>query len=162
MISPKYLDEFENQNSVDVVGYVEDRFERFQSHLKKELNLRDYLFKAMRERKLDNKDVYHKGSISKSTYSKILNGTKKHQPTRETMAQLVIGLKLSLEEAEEMYNSAGYHLGTNEFIDKAIRFFIFERIYDVDALNDILMYYGFPPLGEKENIKVSYQDTAIF
>lgn len=85
--------------------------------------------------------------ISKYTMSKLVNGITR--PSRDTLAALAIGLKLNQQEAEEMYNQVGYHLGNMDIVDQAVKFFISEKIYDIDIVNYCLYCHGLEPLGEK-------------
>ena len=132
---------------VDVVSY-NDKFERFDKRLNKDLTCREYLNKLMNERHLEGVDVYRRAEVSKGTFSKIMNYSKNHNPKRETIAQLALGLKLNLDEAQKLYNSAGYYLGTSNFLDRVIIFFLTERIYDIFEVNELLLYYGYQGLGD--------------
>ena len=85
--------------------------------------------------------------ISKYTMSKLMNG--RSVPSKDTLAALAIGMKLSGYEAEELYNFVGYHLGDTDFVDRVVKFFIAEKNYDIDEVNYCLFYYGYPPLGER-------------
>lgn len=94
-------------------------------------------------------DAYHASGISKSTFSKIMNVKNPHQPSKGTVAALSIGLRLNLDEAQKLYNVAGYYLGYFDLIDKIIRFFIEKQIYDINEVNYCLLHYDLPPLGER-------------
>ncbi len=92
--------------------------------------------------------VYKASGISKYTFSRIMSYRSEHKPSRETVAALTIGLRLDLEEAQTLYHAAGFHLGTSEFLDRVIRFFIREGRYDIEEVNYCLDYYNYPLLGE--------------
>ena len=85
--------------------------------------------------------------ISRYTMSKVVNGISR--PSKDSLAALAIGLKLTLQEAEELCNQVGYHLGDMDLVDRAVRFFIGEKIYDIDMVNYCLYSLGIEPLGEK-------------
>ena len=85
--------------------------------------------------------------ISRYTMSKVINGISR--PSKDSLAALAIGLKLTLQEAEELCNQVGYHLGDMDLVDRAVRFFIGEKIYDIDMVNYCLYSLGIEPLGEK-------------
>ena len=113
---------------------------------------REHLLGLIDERQYrKDSEVYKAAGISKYTYSKITSFkiTPPHKPSKDTVAALSIGLKLSLDEAQKLYNSAGYYLGTTEFVDRVVRFFIEESLYEIDEVNYCLEYYGYPPLGER-------------
>lgn len=93
--------------------------------------------------------VYKRSGISKSTFSKIMNFQKPHKPSKETVGCLCIGLRLDIDEAQALYHAAGYHLGTSEFVDRVIRFFIGEKRYDINEVNACLEQYKHPLIGEQ-------------
>ncbi len=134
----------------DYGDYLKDKFERFDKNLNNEPLFRDYLIALINSKGIIKySSVYKAAGISRSTFSKITNYISPHQPSKETVAALTIGLKLNLEEAQSLYNVAGYYLGTTDFVDKVIRFFITERVYDIDEVNYCLYEYNHPLLGEK-------------
>lgn len=158
-ISKSMLDAFKkNVSDANIVwqafgdcgDYLKDRFERFNKDLKHEPLFRDYLIDLINAKEIKKySSVYRAAGISRSTFSKITNYISPHQPSKETVAALTIGLKLNMEEAQKFYNVAGYYLGQTDFVDRVIRFFIRERIYDIDKVNCCLYEYKHAPLGEK-------------
>lgn len=139
---------------------LKNKFIAFEKALEYEKPFREHLLGLIDDRhyKKDS-EVYKAAGISKYTYSKITSFkiTPPHKPSKDTVAALSIGLKLSLDEAQKLYNSAGYYLGKTDFVDRVVRFFIHESIYDIDEVNYCLDYYGYPPLGERtrdERIKI--------
>lgn len=141
-----------NQAYGDYGDPLKDEFEEFQKSLKNDKTFREYLVDLMEQKGIrKSSEVYKAAGVSKYTFSKITNFSinPPHKPSKETVAALAIGLKLSLKEADEFYNFAGFHLGTTEFIDKVIRFFIKKGIYKIYDVNYCLLEHGYPPLGEK-------------
>lgn len=128
---------------------LKDRFEDFQASITT-VPFYEYL-----RRLIDSKGFVSQAQvclatgISKFTLSKLLNYKIRHKPSKETLAALAIGLRLSLSEAEELYNQCGYHLNEVDFLDRVIIFYISQGIYKIDEVNYCLYYYGFPVLGEK-------------
>lgn len=128
------------------------KFERFNKKLQGEPLFREYLLDIIDRKGITKYPLVYKASgISKYTFSKVINFAidPPHQPSRETVAALCIGLKLSLDEAQDFYNVAGYYLGKTDLVDKVVRFFITEKLYEIDEVNLCLLYYGHLPLGEK-------------
>ena len=152
-------DEDTNYSFCDEDDPIRDEFEEYRGELKTEKTFREYLVEL-----IDGKgyrkfsEVYKPSGVSKATFSKIVNWNinPPHKPSKETIAALAIGLELSITEAEEFYNKAGYHLTKTEIVDVVVRFFI-ERddkkpIYKhqkIDEVNYCLEHLGLPPLGEK-------------
>lgn len=131
---------------------LKDEFEKFQKSLENEKTFREYLVDLMEQKGVrKSSELYKAAGVSKYTFSKITNFSLNppHKPSKETVAALAIGLKLNLQEAEEFYNYAGFHLGLTEFVDKVIRFFIKKGIYKIYDVNYCLVEYGYLPLGEK-------------
>ena len=139
----------ENHVFGDLGNELKEKFERFAAANSGQ-PFNQYLVQLMYQKGcVDSPSVYKAAGISKYTFSKIMNYKRNHKPSKETVAALTIGLKLNIKEAEELYHAAGYHLGTGDFVDKVIRFFISEKLYDIDEVNICLSQYGHPPLGEK-------------
>lgn len=129
-----------------------DDFEEYAKHLTGEKLFRDYLVELIKARGIKkDTQVYKPSGISKSVYSRISNLKvyPPNAPSRETVAALCIGLRLNMEEAQKLHNSAGFHLGKVQLFDKIIRFYIERRIYDIDEVNACLYYYGETLLGEQ-------------
>lgn len=94
-------------------------------------------------------EAYKRSGVSKSTFSKIMNYRKTYKPSRTTVAAFTIGLKLNLEEAQALYQSAGFYLGETDKFDVVIRCFIQEKGCDIFDVNCCLSQLGLPLLGEQ-------------
>ncbi len=142
----------ENHLFGDPGDSLKPKFEEYQGMLKKGKEFR-YLLTELIEKKgiVKDSDAYKAAGVSKSVFSRKTNKKPKipSLPSRGTVAAFAIGLKLNLEEAKELYKSAGYYLGKTDIIDRTIRFFIDYGIYDIDEVNYCLAEYGAPPLGER-------------
>lgn len=131
---------------------LKEEFEKFQKKLSKKETFRERLVDIMNQRGVrKGSEVYIPSGVSKSTFSKIINFriNPPYKPSKETVAALSIGLKLKLQDAEEFYELAGFHLGETEFVDRVIRFFIGKGIYRIYDVNYCMIEHGYPPLGEK-------------
>lgn len=147
---------YENEEINNYFGSYGDklmpRFEEYQGRLKKDKEFR-YLLLELIEKKGFKKDsdAYKAAGVSKSVFSRKTNKALPipSLPSRGTVAAFAIGLRLNIEETSELYKSAGYFFGNTDIIDRTIRFFIENKIYDIDEVNYCLYYYGYPPLGER-------------
>ncbi len=111
---------------------------------------RDCVIKLMDKKGIKKfSDVYKAACISKYTFSRIMNYDKDRKPAKETVAALAIGLKCTMDEAQELYHAAGFHLGTTDFLDRVIGFFIREKRYSVNEVNFCLDYFGASLIGEQ-------------
>ena len=106
-----------------------------------------YLSEVIDKKGLTDPQVYKRSGISKETFHKIMTG--KVKPKRQTVAVLAIGMEMSEDEAEKLYEAAGYKLGWSEKCDVIIRFFIERGQYDIETVNDMAVAVcGHPLIGE--------------
>lgn len=156
-----------NRSFEEKDDYLRKKFESFSAGLDNVLPFAEYLKKLIVDKGVPKKPsgepayhiVYKASGISSHAFSKIINGVVKH-PQKGTVAALSIGLKLNIEEAEKLYFAAGHILGRSEFLDKVIRFFISERIYSIDTVNECLVAYKMPTIGEQMRESDDYSDGA--
>lgn len=147
--------ETETQSFGDANDHLKEKFDVFLKENPKQISFQEYLFELIDSKNIRKySEVYRKAGISKSVFSKITNFSKDHiyRPSKATVAALAIGLELDLDAAQKLYHSAGFHLGNSDLTDRVIRFFITERIYDVNVVNYCLEYNHLPLLGySKDN-----------
>lgn len=147
----KYLNAHHRQ--VEQQAYEErysitERFREAEKRLPKPQCFRDVLasFIASSSYEKDSQ-VYQASGITKYTFSKIMSYKTVHNPSRETVAALCIGLKLEPEDAQELCHAAGYHLRDDDMVERIVQYFLQEKCYDINEVNNCLYEYGFPPLG---------------
>lgn len=99
----------------------------------------------MREKNLDEVEVYKKGNISRQLFSKI-KSEKDYHPTKNTIFSLAIGMELSISETSELLEKAGYSFSSAIKSDLLIKYFISNKNYNIFAINEALDKYGFSPL----------------
>lgn len=156
-IPTKYLgiDNVINKSSIGKIGYMLGGLHRLGAgsiFMENQAGIPLELIKLMSEKNLSfydvlieyidkseykkDSDVYNKAGISKSVFSKIRRG---HIPKRTNILRIALVLKLSMEDAKRLLNSAGYaFLESNKF-DKFISYILEEyekgNDYDYDELN---------------------------
>ena len=79
-------------------------------------------------------DVYKRVNIDRRIISK-LKKDKKYQPSRSTAILMAIGLRLNIEETNELLMKAGYALSHSRVEDLIVEFFIRRKIYDLYLIN---------------------------
>ncbi len=128
---------------------IEERVARYLLEHPAEKEFRVRLNDIIRTR-YDGKNsiVYKRAGISRSVYSKTMSPSLDYLPSKPTVMALAIGLRLGLEEAQSLFHAAGYHLGDVELLDRIVRFFLEEGIYDIHEVNSTLYAYRLPLLGE--------------
>ncbi len=96
------------------------------------------LCRMLREKGLENSDVYKKIDMSRQEFSKISSIAGIKRPNKgETMA-LAIGMGLSLAETKELMASAGFAFSRSKKVDCIIEYFIAKGEYDVRKIDDAL------------------------
>ena len=91
------------------------------------------------ERFPNNKDsdIYNAAEISKQTFSNIKKQKNKlFHPNKPTVIQLALGLRLNIEEAKELLQSAGYALSEDDKTDILVKKFITEQKTNPYELNE--------------------------
>ncbi len=94
---------------------------------------------------------YNKANISRAAFYKIRQSTRDpkntYRPTKQTAMALAIGLELSLEEAENLLERAGYAFSHSNKGDIIVEYFLINKKYDIYELNEVLYEYDQPLLG---------------
>lgn len=91
-----------------------------------------------------NSAIYTRANIDRQLFSRIKKN-KDYQPSKDTAVALAIALKLEFNKAKDFLASAGYAL-TKSKRDLIISFFIKNKIFDTNLLNDYLYEYKQPIL----------------
>ena len=95
-------------------------------------------------------EVYKKAHINRKLFSKI-RSDKEYMPSKNTVVALSIALELNDLEATELLKSAGYAFSLAKKEDVIALYFIENKQYDIDTINDVLFYYDLPVLGERKS-----------
>lgn len=95
------------------------------------------LFKFIDNKNLKDSDVYKRAGISRSTFS-YLRSKKDYQPQKQTAVALCIGCQLNLDETYTLLETAGYTLSNSCKEDIVVRFFITEKKWDINEINEYL------------------------
>lgn len=103
----------------------------------------DQLCRYADERGIEESELYKRACLSRSVYSKIRNMGAKgndHKPSKLTVLQLCIALRLNVRQTIEMLQLVGYSLSNNIVVDKIVAWCLSKRelYFDVDTINDII------------------------
>jgi len=115
----------------------------------------EMLFQLIRERGGDEVAIYTRAMIDRRLFSKI-RSAKDYSPSKQTVLAFAIALKLDITEAENLLESAGFALSKSIRYDLAVRFFIENKIYDFNKINDTLFCYKFPLFGQSSHEGTRY------
>ena len=83
--------------------------------------------------------------MKQDTFSSILRG-KYAQVKRENVLRLCVGLKLSIDEAEELMRSAGFYFSEGDILDVVIKANIVNQCYDTFYIDSELCENNAPTL----------------
>ena len=106
------------------------------------------LFRFIKEKGISEVDCYKNANLDRRLFSKIRSDDD-YQPRKNTVFALIIGLKLNLDEAEELLDCAGYSISHSIKFDTIMEYLIKQQIYDIIVVNEILYSFDCPILGIK-------------
>ena len=127
-----------NEHSFDKSLYMNDG--------KEDLSFQKHLLKLIIDRKLDNTTVYKSSNVTRGAFSKIMCGDTKI-PKKKAVLGFCIGLRLSLEEAEELLASADMAFNPYDKRDKLVIQCLQRGQYNIDEVNSMLYICHQPLLG---------------
>ena len=91
------------------------------------------------KKKLRNAKVYKTAQIDRRHFSKIVSN-RDYKPTRDTVIRFVFALKLNLDDADYLMETAGFAFSRSSLRDVVFEYFINKEKYDIDSINEVL--YG--------------------
>ena len=110
-----------------------------------ESSFAEYLRSLLTECGEKDSAVYNRAQISRQLFHKILN-RKDYQPTKSTVIQLALGLRLDLVKTRKLLEKAGYSLTRSSKADLVVQYFIEHGEYSVITINTALFDSGLPLL----------------
>lgn len=119
-----------NRNIDDLMNQIEETFSQ-------------RLLRMIDERGMNDSEVYNKAYVDRRHFSKIRKDIN-YTPNKKTVLAFSIALELSLDEAKDLLNSAGYALSRSSKSDIIVAYFLQNKIYDMFEINEILDAYGQP------------------
>lgn len=93
-----------------------------------------------------NSDIYNRANIDRRLFSKIVNHID-YQPAKNTVLAFAVALKLSYEMTLKLLYAAGFTLNKKNLSDVIITFFIENKIFDINTINETLYEYKQPLIG---------------
>ena len=120
---------------------LENRLNERMKHMSDTFS--QYLLFLIREKGLENADVYKSAIVDKKVFSKIKNHPDYH-PQKLTALCLCVGARLNLDETRDLLARAGYALSPCDKTDIIFSYFIENKIYDMIELDIRLEEHGLP------------------
>lgn len=97
----------------------------------------DALMIHMRRREFQPSTVYKLAHIDRKLFSKIISD-RNYKPSKDTAIAIILALNLTLDEANDMLGRAGYAFSHSNKKDIVIEYFIREKIYNLNDINEVL------------------------
>lgn len=85
---------------------------------------------------------YNKISLDRRVFSRISSERNKQQPDKKTVFKILIGLELTLAEAEKLLKSAGYNFNNHKKYDMIIKYCVVNEIYDTETVDEYLVEFN--------------------
>ena len=129
-----------------LVSYDSCMIEDYIIDEKNTLTFSKLVKKIMGEKGLTSKDIYKNSLINRKLFS-ALNVNDDYIPSRETAIMYCIALKLNYDDSVNLMKSAGYSFYEYSNFDMIVKYFLDNKIYNIDKINDALYYYTNKCLG---------------
>lgn len=120
--------------------YVPEEIEKVLQKI--EASFSDKLMELIREKKLDEVEVYKKADIDRRHFSKI-RSTSSYRPKKDTVILLCLSMELTYEESQDLLTRAGLALSRSNKQDIIAEYFLRRGIYDVLLYKEVLYNHGF-------------------
>ncbi len=104
------------------------------------------LLRLIREKGLEETDVYKKAFLDRKLFSKIRRNPD-YSPKKQTAVALALAMRLNRDETVDLLNSAGLALSRSSKFDLIVLYCLENGIYDLFEINALLFKYGQPMLG---------------
>ena len=120
----------------------------YEDHIKenKMPSFSETLLNMIDQKEMKDSDVYRRAGIDRRLFWKIRNDDT-YQTSKRTVFALILSLRLSEEESEELLESAGYSFSRSQEYDLIILFFVRNAVYDFELVNYALTEHRLQPLG---------------
>ena len=126
---------------------LEDAAKFISTHFQR-ANFTDILRSYIRQRNMTNPQVYTAAGMTADCFSKIISGKTK-KPGKDKILALSIALQLELDEASELFESAGIALSKAKTED-ILYIYSLEKRLTLDETNEVLCHYDCALLGGVE------------
>jgi hypothetical protein len=97
------------------------------------------LIDIQKKKGITSTQFYEQSLISKQTYYDLFKHQKR--PKKTTIIKIVFGCRLDIDDTLELLDYSGYTLSDSSFFDLINRYFIENKIYDLEQLNHYLEKY---------------------
>ena len=114
--------------------------------------LNEYIYRTIFFKRCKESSIYKRCNMDKRTYSKIKNtDTPNYHPRKNNVFSLIIGMRLTLAEAEDLLASAGYAFAKDDEFDQIIKRHIKTEDFSINNIETELYEKTGKSLGHYEN-----------
>jgi len=111
-----------------------------------EVTFSEALLKLIDAKGISDVTAYKKSNIDRKLFSKI-RSNRVYNPTKRTVLAFTIGLRLSIDEAQDLLARAGYAFSPCHKRDLIVMWFLEKRQYDINQVNAALFDFDQELLG---------------
>ena len=109
------------------------------------------LLRMIDERGMKDSECYRKANIDRKLFSKIRSNPE-YRPSKQTVFAFAMALELTLDEAKDFLNKAGFSISHSSRFDVVMEYFLRHEFYDVIRINEVLFEYDLPLLGSMNHV----------
>ena len=124
-----------DEHLIESAKLAENIFEETEIYVRrnKKPTFSEKLFSYIDGKNISDIAVYKKAGIDRRHFSKIRSAN--YKPSKKTALQLGVALELNLDQMLDFLSSAGYTLSDSNKTDLVIKFFIINKLYNLDDIN---------------------------
>ena len=123
--------------------------QEFRDTLKLDISFFESVEEWLEKKNINHVDFYNYSNISRQTYYRMKTQLGK-PPTKAIALACAVGLELTVDQANELLKKAGFSLSDSNITDVIVQAFLYAEVYDIDLINETILYFDGTPIGSSE------------